>query len=170
MKHINTLTPLIFVDLTQLPEPLVKWLKNRRISSESELHSLIGKLLHVCEVVRPGIFFVGRTLNQLGLPLVQAWHDRFRFSRGGGLRSSTGRSRVHLGRKLRDDLSFWRSTLDRAMGPGGAGTLDAPRLNFIGSPTRKSSMPMHIGSPTRKRSIPMHLGTREGCTRYHAWP
>ena len=69
--------------LTQLRELLAKWPGDRRIASESELRSLMGKLLHVCEVVRPGKFFVRRMLNQLGMPPVKAWHKRFRGAGGG---------------------------------------------------------------------------------------
>ena len=119
--------------ITQLRELLAKWPKGRRIASESELRSLMGKLLHVCEVVRPGKKIVRRMLSQLGMPPVPAWHERF-WVPGGDARSSSGRSRVRLGREFHVDISFVRLILDRVMSPRGAGTLDAPPLSFYLQP------------------------------------
>ena len=50
--------------LPQLRDLLRQWPDDRVSVSEVELTSLTGKLLHVCEVVRPGEFFVRRMLNQ----------------------------------------------------------------------------------------------------------
>ena len=38
----------------QLREMLIEWPSDREVASEDELRSLIGQLLHLCEVVRPG--------------------------------------------------------------------------------------------------------------------
>lgn len=67
-------------------------------------------LLHVCEAVRPGKYFVKGMLNQLGMPPAKTWHERFRVPRG-KTRSSMGRSRVHLSREFHDDLLFGRLML-----------------------------------------------------------
>ncbi|CAM9721631.1 unnamed protein product [Hapterophycus canaliculatus] len=40
--------------------------------SGTEVRGLIGKLLHLCEVARPGRYFVQRMLNQLGLVPVES--------------------------------------------------------------------------------------------------
>ena len=65
-----------------------------------------------------GDLIVRHMPNQLGMPSVQPWHERFRDS-GGGARSTTGRSRVRLDCEFHDNLSQKRLILDRAMGPGG---------------------------------------------------
>ena len=114
--------------LVQLRQLLARWPADRRIASESELRSLMGRLLHVCEVVRPGIFFVRRMLNQLGLPPVPAGDDEPWGSRG------RKRARIRLGREFHDDLSFWRLLVDKAVGPGVVSTLDAPLLSFYLQP------------------------------------
>ena len=46
------------------------------MTSEAELHSLIGLLLHVCEVVRPWKNLVRRMVNHVGLPPVRAWGEK----------------------------------------------------------------------------------------------
>ena len=117
----------------QLRELLAGWPRERRSAPESELRSLMGKLLHVCEVVRPGKFFVRRMLNQLGMLPVQAWHERVR-GPGGGDRASSSRSHVRLGGEFHDDLSFWRLMVAKAMGTGGGSTLSAPLLSFYLQP------------------------------------
>ena len=76
-------------ELTQLRELLAKWPNDRRVASESDLRSLMGKLLHVCEVVRPEMFFVRRMLNQSGCPPYRPGTSDFGFRKGGA-----GRRRV----------------------------------------------------------------------------
>ena len=61
--------------LARTHDLLRQWPASRSHAPETEVRSLIGKLLHLCEVVRPGKFFVGRMLNQLGLPPSQRWQD-----------------------------------------------------------------------------------------------
>lgn len=43
----------------------------------TEVRSLVGKLLHTCEVVRPGKFLVRRILAQLGMPPINVGRERF---------------------------------------------------------------------------------------------
>lgn len=57
--------------LTRLRTTPQGWPQSRQFSSESDLRKLIGKLLHLCEVVRPGKYFERRMLNQSGLPPVR---------------------------------------------------------------------------------------------------
>lgn len=47
---------------------LLRAWEGRVAASETEVRSLMGKLLHVCEVIRPGKLFVRRMPNQLGMP------------------------------------------------------------------------------------------------------
>ena len=84
--------------LVQLRELLARWPADRRISSESELRSLMARLLHVCQVVRQGKKIVRRMLNQLGLPPVPAGAEEPWGSRG------RSRARIRLGREFHDDL------------------------------------------------------------------
>jgi len=48
-------------------ELLREWPADKKTASVIEAQSLLGKLLHLSEVVRPGRFFVRRIINQLGL-------------------------------------------------------------------------------------------------------
>ena len=63
-----------------------------------EVRSLIGKLLHLCEVVRPGRFFVGRMLDQLGLAPSQRWQDKWqsKLAASRGARASACGRGAHL--------------------------------------------------------------------------
>ena len=49
--------------LERLRETLSEWSPDHEVASEEELPSLIGRLLHLCEVVRPGKYSVRPTLN-----------------------------------------------------------------------------------------------------------
>ena len=131
----------------QLRELLAGWPRDRRSAPESELRSLMGKLLHVCEVVRPGKFFVRRMLNLLGMPPVQAWHERVR-GPGGGDRSSGSRSHVCLGDEFHDDLSFWRLMVEKSTGPGEGGTFYAPLLSFCLQPHSRTLISDASGDAT----------------------
>ena len=79
----------------QLRELLAKWPGDRRGASESELHWSMGKLLHVCEVVRPGNCFVRSMQNQLSMLPVHTWLESVRGSAGGDHLES-GRSYIRL--------------------------------------------------------------------------
>ena len=63
--------------LLQLGVLLEAWPPARAVASEYELRSLMGKLLHVSEVVRPDLFFIRRVINQLGMSPVRPWDERF---------------------------------------------------------------------------------------------
>lgn len=52
----------------QLNHFLAEWPERRAATPESEVRCLIGNLLHVCAVVRPGNYFVRRMLHAVGLP------------------------------------------------------------------------------------------------------
>ena len=53
--------------LERLRDMLSEWPSDREVASEDELGSLVGRLLHLCEVVRPGKKNYRRILNHLGL-------------------------------------------------------------------------------------------------------
>ena len=52
--------------VAQLRALSAEWPTDRRVATVKEVRSLLGKLLHLCEVVRPGKFFVRRILNSWG--------------------------------------------------------------------------------------------------------
>ena len=93
--------------LHQLSLLLEAWPPARAVTSEYEMRSLMGKLLHVSEVVRPGKFFVRRIINQLGMSPVRPWDERFGVS-GVGKGRHKLRACVRLGPEFDDDISFWR--------------------------------------------------------------
>ena len=58
---IDTVAMTISVPLEKLErlrDTLHEWSPDRVVASEEELRSLIGRLLHLCEVVRPGKYIV----------------------------------------------------------------------------------------------------------------
>lgn len=66
----DTVTMSIEVSLDKLHALralLQSWPASRTVAVETDVRSLIGKLLYLCEVVRPGKFFVRRMLTQLGM-------------------------------------------------------------------------------------------------------
>ena len=72
---IDTVAMTISVPLEKLErlrDTLHEWSPDRVVASEKELRSLIGGLLHLCGVGRPGKNFVRRMLNQAGLPPARA--------------------------------------------------------------------------------------------------
>ena len=71
---VISLTSAKVLQLSLLPEA---WPPARAVAYEYELRSLMGKLLHVSEVVRPGKLFVRRIINQLGMSPVRPWDERF---------------------------------------------------------------------------------------------
>ncbi|CAB1102718.1 unnamed protein product [Ectocarpus sp. CCAP 1310/34] len=113
---------------------LAEWPVERRVATVTEVRSLLGKLLHLCEVVRPGKFFVRRILNQLGLPPMKAGGDAGTGVMVGGKHR---RGRVRLGREFHEDLAFWRKVMAMATGPDGIVKLEAPLLcSFLQAPSR----------------------------------
>ena len=114
--------------LLQLSLLLEAWPPARAVASEYELRSLMGKLLHVSEVVRRGFVFVRRII-QRGVSPVRPWDERFGVSgRGKGRRKL--RACVRLGPEFHDDISFWRMVMQRALGPEGGSRLSAPLLSL----------------------------------------
>ena len=63
---------------------------------------MIGRLLHLCEVVRPGKYFVRRMLNQVDLPPARAWSTKYHASHTRAASSP----RIHLGPEFHADASF----------------------------------------------------------------
>ena len=80
------------------------------------MRSLLGKLLYLCEVVRPGKFFVCRILNQLGLAPLKAGEG---MGNGVAVGGKQRRMCVKLSREFHDDLVFWRIVVEMATGPNG---------------------------------------------------
>ena len=119
--------------LLQLSLLLEAWPPARAVASEYELRSLMGKLLHVSEVVRPGVFFVRRIINQLRMSPVRPWDERFGVS-GVGKGRCKLRACVRLGPEFHDDISFCRMVVQRAVGPEGGGRLSAPLLSLYLQP------------------------------------
>ena len=64
-------------NLERLRDTLSEWSPDRVVASEEELRSLIGQLIHLCEVVQPGKYFVRHMLDQGGLPPVRARSAKF---------------------------------------------------------------------------------------------
>ena len=107
--------------LSQRPAP-------RSDAPEAEVRSLIETPLHLCEVVRPGKFFVGSVLNQLGLPSSQRWQDKCqsKLAASWGARASAyGRGRIWLGTEFHADVERRRLIVAWGM-RSSAGTLEAP--------------------------------------------
>ena len=99
--------------LLQLSLLLESWPPARAVASEYELRFLMGKRLHVSEVVRPDSFFVRRIVNQLGMSPVRPWNEQFGVS-GVGKGRRTLRACVRHGLEFHDDISFWRMVVQRA--------------------------------------------------------
>ena len=89
--------------LKRLRDILSEWPSDREVASEDKLRSLIGWLLHLCEVLWPGKYFARRMLNHLGLLPVRAWSAEFHASRT----HTASSSRVRLGPEFHTDVSFW---------------------------------------------------------------
>ena len=105
---IDTVTMVISLTsakLLQLRILLEAWPPSRTVASERELRSLMGKLLHVSEVVRPGKFFVRRIINQLGMSPVRPWGERFGLS-GAGKGHRKLRACVRLGPEFHMTFRF----------------------------------------------------------------
>ena len=112
---------------------LDEWPGSRREASVKEVRALLGKLLHLSEVVRSGKFFVRRILNQLGLEPLKAGDADNRFGVGGRRR----RGVVHLTHEFHADLDFWRLIMEMATGDDGITRLESPLFAcFLQPPTR----------------------------------
>ena len=119
--------------VVQLRLLLDMWPGTRRVAPVKEVRSLLGKLLHLSEVVRPGKFFIRRILNQLGLAPFQAGETGEGFGMGG----RRGRGVVRLSREFHADLDFWRLVIEMATGSDGFTRLEAPLFaSFLQPPCR----------------------------------
>jgi len=101
--------------IVRLRKMLELWPADRRTASVKEVQSLVGKLLHLCEVVRPGKFFLRRILNYLGLPPLKSMTVRGDVEN----QSRQRRKMITLGPEFHDDLAFWRLILDMNTGMDG---------------------------------------------------
>ena len=121
-------------NVAQLRALSAEWPTDRRVATVKEVRSLLGKLLHLCEVVRPGKFFVRRILNQLGLAPLKAGEGMANgVVVGGKQRRGCGR----LSREFHDDLAFWRIVVEMATGPNDITRLEAPLFCcFLQQPSR----------------------------------
>ena len=120
--------------VAQLRALLVEWPADRRVATDKEVRSLLGKLLHLYDVVRPRKFFVCHILDQLRLAPLKAGEGAGNgFSVGGKQR----RGCVRLSREFHDDLVFWRIVIEMATGPNGITRLEAPLFCcFLQPPSR----------------------------------
>jgi len=119
--------------IVRLRKMLELWPADRRTASVKEVQSLVGKLLHLCEVVRPGKFFLRRILNYLGLPPLKSMTVRGDVEN----QSRQRRKMITLGPEFHDDLAFWRLILDMNTGMDGVTRLEAPlHCCFLQPPSR----------------------------------
>ena len=131
---IDTVAMTISVPLKKverLRDTLHEWFPDRVVASEEELRSLVGRLLHLCGVVRPGKYVVRRMLNQVGFPPAHAWSARYHASHT----RATSSPWIHLGPEFHADASFWLLLVEGGLGSP-AGHLSAPLYrSFLQSPT-----------------------------------
>jgi len=114
-------------------EMLSQWPAGRRTATVKEIRSLLGTLLHLSEVVRPGKFFVRRILNQLGLAPLRAQEVGGRHVTGG---ERSGRT-LRLSREFHDDLAFWKLIIEMSTGSDGIVRLSTPLFAcYLQPPTR----------------------------------
>ena len=114
---IDTTSMMISVTqekVAQLRALVAEWPTDRRVATVKEVRSLLGKLLLLCELVRPGKFFVRRILNQLGLAPVKAGEG---MGNGVTVGGKDRRGCVRLSREFHDDLAFWKIVVEMATGP-----------------------------------------------------
>ena len=107
----------------QLQALLAQWPVERKVAPVKEVRSLLGRLLHLCEVVRPGKFFIRRILNHLGLAPLKAGEE---IGAGVVVGRKQRRGHVRLGREFHDDLVFWRLIIEMATGADGITRLESP--------------------------------------------
>lgn len=114
---------------------LAQWPADRKVAAVKEVRSLLGKLLYLCEVVRPGKLFIPRILNHLGLAPLKVGDET-----GAGIvvGRKQQRGQVRLSREFHDDLAFWGLIIEMAMGDDGTTRLEAPLYcSLLKPPCRK---------------------------------
>lgn len=107
--------------LEQLRDTLGEWHSDHTFASQAELRSLIGRLLYLREVVRPGRYLVRRRLNQVGLAPIRVWGAKFHVSHA----RTASSSRTRLGPEFHADVLFCRLLVSGGLGFA-AGRLSAP--------------------------------------------
>ena len=96
----------------QLRALLDEWPGDRREAPVKETRSLLGKSLHLSEVVRPGKFFGRRILNQSGLEPFKAEETDVRFA----ALSNHRRGVVRLNSEFHADLELGRLIIEMPTG------------------------------------------------------
>lgn len=108
--------------LKQLGGRLEQWPATRQYAQETAVRSLIRRILHICEVVRPGKVIVRRVLNQLGLRKVRPGRENIKAPSN----PRQGRSMlIQLRPEVCADVAFWRVLIAGAL-KHGRSTLAAP--------------------------------------------
>ena len=132
---VTMVISLTSAKLLRLSLLLEAWPPARAVASEYELRSLVGKLLHVSEVVRPAKTF--RSAYHLstswGCPLFDLGTSGlgYRVWARGVVSSAPAYASA---RSFYDDISFWRMAVQRALGPEGGGRLSTPLLSLYLQP------------------------------------
>jgi len=124
--EIDTVAMTIAAPVAKLADTfdmLRQWPAERGTASEKDVRKLIGKLLHLCTVVRIGRFFVRRMLLLLGL----APEESHKFGKGSGARQIT------LGVEFHADLAFWRMLIEGELGSA-RGKFCAPLIRSFPQP------------------------------------
>ena len=98
------------------------------------MRSLLGTLLYLCEVVRPGKFSVRRILSQLGLVPLKTGEG---MGNGVAVGGKQRRGCVRLSRELHDALAFWMIVVEMATGPNGITRLEAPLFRCFLQPSSR---------------------------------
>lgn len=120
--------------LAQLSDMLAEWPVDRRYASITDLRSLLGKLLHLCDVVRPGKFFIRRILNQLGVGSLAQMANG---SEGISFRRMQNHGTVTLTREFHDDLAFWGMIVEMSHKTAATTILETPLFcYFLQPPSR----------------------------------
>lgn len=109
--------------VAQLQTMLAEWPHDRRQASVREFRSLLGKLLHLCEVVRPGKFFVRRILKQLGLQRVDVGEEP-------ESETVATRNTLTLGSEFHNGLEVWHMIVEMATGPDSVTRLQQPLFSL----------------------------------------
>ena len=107
---MTTSVPL--AKLERLHDTLREWPSDRELGSEKELLYLTGCLRHMCELVRLGIYFVRRMVNNVDVHPIRAWSATFHVAR----KSAQSSPRICLGPEFHADVSFWRLLVAGGLG------------------------------------------------------
>ena len=103
---------------------------SRTTASARQVSQLVGFLIHVSFVVRPGRFFVNRLLASVGMPRISAGADF-------GFRTANLGRRLVLGPEFQGNLEFWRWFIEEGLDARG-GTLSAPMYHLLERPSQRT--------------------------------